>query len=361
MTSSELLNINPYTLDKKEKRSFLMQELSALSKHHYDKCTEYRRMMKAVNFDPYTDIEDYTKIPALPIRLFKELSLKSIPDSGVAKTMTSSGTSGQTVSKLYLDRETATLQQNVGVKITTAFLGLKKRLPMIIIDSSSLLKSREIYSARAGAVLFYQLFGSDKIYALDDDMNFNYKAVEEFLEKHNNSEIFLFGFTFMVWQHFYNELNSRKLKLDLSKGTLIHSGGWKKLAGLGITNDVFKSEMHKVCKIERTFNQYGTAEQSGCVCLECEHGYLHHSVYSDVTMRRAKDLSACEIGEPGIIESYSVLPRSYPGHVILVEDEGILLGEDDCPCGRKGKYFKVIGRLKNAEIRGCGDTYAQNI
>jgi len=22
-----------------------------------------------------------------------------------------------------------------------------------------------------------------------------------------------------------------------------------------------------------------------------------------------------------------------------------------------GKYFKVIGRIKNAEIRGCSDTY----
>ena len=44
-------------------------------------------------------------------------------------------------------------------------------------------------------------------------------------------------------------------------------------------------------------------------------------------------------------------------HSLLTEDEGILLGEDDCPCGRKGKYFRIIGRLQNAEIRGCSDTY----
>jgi hypothetical protein len=53
-----------------------------------------------------------------------------------------------------------------------------------------------------------------------------------------------------------------------------------------------------------------------------------------------------------------MLPESYPGHVLLTEDKGVILGEDDCPCGRKGKYFKIIGRLKNAEIRGCSDTYA---
>jgi hypothetical protein len=81
-------------------------------------------------------------------------------------------------------------------------------------------------------------------------------------------------------------------------------------------------------------------------------------VFSDVIMRRPNDLSLCDFGEAGIMEVVSVLPKSYPGHALLTEDEGVLLGEDDCPCGRKGKYFKVNGRLKNAEIRGCSDTYA---
>jgi hypothetical protein len=69
-------------------------------------------------------------------------------------------------------------------------------------------------------------------------------------------------------------------------------------------------------------------------------------------------LSVCDFGEAGIIEVVSALPKSYPGHALLTEDEGIVIGEDDCPCGRKGKYFKVHGRLANAEIRGCSDTYA---
>ena len=46
---------------------------------------------------------------------------------------------------------------------------------------------------------------------------------------------------------------------------------------------------------------------------------------------------------------------------MLTEDEGVIEGIDDCPCGRKGKYFRVLGRLKNAEIRGCSDTYAAGI
>jgi len=64
-----------------------------------------------------------------------------------------------------------------------------------------------------------------------------------------------------------------------------------------------------------------------------------------------------EKGERGLIELVSLLPVSYPGHALLTEDEGVILGEDDCPCGRRGVYFSVLGRLKDAEIRGCSDTY----
>jgi len=36
---------------------------------------------------------------------------------------------------------------------------------------------------------------------------------------------------------------------------------------------------------------------------------------------------------------------------------GSIFGEDDCLCGRLGKYFIVDGRVKNVELRGCSDTY----
>ena len=65
------------------------------------------------------------------------------------------------------------------------------------------------------------------------------------------------------------------------------------------------------------------------------------------------------IGEEGIIQVLSIIPISYPGHAILTEDIGVLMGEDTCSCGRMGKFFYVVGRVPTAEIRGCGDTYEQ--
>ena len=93
------------------------------------------------------------------------------------------------------------------------------------------------------------------------------------------------------------------------------------------------------------------------VYMQCEEGHLHAPIFSDVLIRRGSDFSLCEHGERGIVQVVSMLPRSYPGHSLLTQDEGTILGEDDCPCGRKGKYFAIHGRLKNAEVRGCSDTF----
>ncbi|MCR5633086.1 MAG: acyl-protein synthetase, partial [Eubacterium sp.] len=102
---------------------------------------------------------------------------------------------------------------------------------------------------------------------------------------------------------------------------------------------------------------YGMVEQTGTIYMECDEGHMHVSSYSDVIIRRPQDYSEADFGEEGLVEVISVLPYSYPGHVLLTEDRGMVLGEDDCPCGRKGKYIKILGRVKNAEIRGCSDTF----
>ena len=168
----------------------------------------------------------------------------------------------------------------------------------------------------------------------------------------------LFGFTFIIWQHFYLELLKKDITIDLSHAILIHGGGWKKLTSQSVTSNKFKESLsNNVCGITKIYDYYGMVEQTGCIYMECEQGYLHASIFSDIITRKHTDFSFCEVGEKGIIQVLSVLPKSYPGHSLLTEDEGIILGEDNCPCGRLGKYFKITGRVKNAEIRGCSDTY----
>lgn len=352
----EILNIAPFSLNKKEKKKLLTEKILDLTHYHYENSEMYKNMLNSIEFD-IEKIKSYYDIPFIPVSLFKELELKSIKKEDIFKIMTSSGTTGQAVSKIYLDKKTANNQQKTLVKIVSEFTGMS-RLPMIIIDSPSVIKNRAMFSARGAGILGFSIFGSDKVYALNDDMSINVKAIEQFLEKHMGKKVLLFGFTFMVWQHFYKELLKSNQKFDLSNGVLVHGGGWKKLNSEAVSHNEFKKNLKDVCGICDVHDYYGMVEQTGCIYMECEYGHLHTSIFSDVITRRGIDLSPCELGESGIIQVVSMLPESYPGHSLLTEDEGIILGEDDCPCGRLGKYFKINGRLKNAEIRGCSDTYA---
>lgn len=233
---------------------------------------------------------------------------------------------------------------------------------MILIDCPGVVKNRAMFSARGAGMLGFSIFASKKMYALDDTMRLDVEGLKEFLANYRGQRILLFGFTFMIWQHFYQELMRLKeegITFDLSDGIMIHGGGWKKLISEAVSREVFHQRLKEVCGLTKIHDYYGMVEQTGCIYMECAYGHLHASIFSDVVTRRPIDFSECTIGESGIIQVVSAIPESYPGHSLLTEDEGVILGEDDCPCGRKGKYFKIHGRLKDAEIRGCSDTYAE--
>lgn len=356
MGLEKFYNIEPYALNREEKDILLTERLKELFFFHYDNCPEYKHIIDGYNIE-LKNIKRISDVPFLPVRIFKEFELKSIDT--IAKTMTSSGTTGQKVSKIFVDSTTASNQQKTMIKIVSDYIG-NKRLPMIILDTESVLKDRNMFSARGAGILGFSIFASKRIFAFDKDMNLNIEAIDSFLSEHKGETILLFGFTFMIWQYFYKvllELKNKNKTFDLSNAILIHGGGWKKLINESVSKDEFKKCLKDVCKIKSVHDYYGMVEQTGCIYMECECGHLHASNYSDVIIRDYKDFSECPIGKKGIIQVVSSLPESYPGHSILTEDEGIILGEDDCPCGRKGKYFEILGRLQNAEIRGCSDTF----
>lgn len=354
--ASEVIEISPYSLSKTEKTDLYAKAIPDLTKLHYFGCPNYRRILDTINFNLNNPakLEDF---PFLPVRLFKEYDLFSVEKSEIIKTMTSSGTTGQAVSKIFLDRETAANQTKALVKITSSFLGTK-RLPMLVIDTKSVLKDRNLFSARGAGILGFSMLGYDVTYALDEQMNLDMDTISAFLEKHGDTSILLFGFTFMVWQHFIMPITKTAKKIKIDNGILIHGGGWKKLIEQSVDNDIFRKSIEAASGVKKVYNYYGMVEQTGSIFMECEYGHLHASIFSDVIMRDHRDFKSLGIGKEGLIQLISILPTSYPGHLILSEDFGILLGEDDCPCGRLGKYFKVHGRIQNAEIRGCSDTYA---
>lgn len=352
---SALLAGSPFSLRRPDKAALFAQALSALTRHHRDHCPAYARILDRIGCrdDSFDRIED---LPFIPVRLFKDYELRSVELDRVVKTMTSSGTSGQRPSRIFLDKDTAANQTKVLARLVSDFIGTK-RLPMLIVDSRATVKDRALFSARGAGILGFSIFGSGVEYALDDRMQLDAPLVTEFATRHGGGPVLLFGFTSIIWEHFLKPLQRGEASFAFPQGTLIHGGGWKKLIDQAVTSDVFKRSIAAASGIGRVCNYYGMVEQTGSIFMECEFGHLHASDFSDIVIRDHRDFSPLPLGEPGLIQLLSLLPASYPGHSILTEDEGRIIGEDDCPCGRFGKYVEIRGRVKNAEIRGCSDAY----
>lgn len=346
--------MQPFHLLQSEKEKKLLNNLNELTQFHVENCKEYAQML--IKTKQCVEATKLTDIPYLPVQLFKLLNLKSIPDNKVTKILTSSGTTGQQVSKIYLDKETAISQTKTLVDVMQPILG-SKRLPMVILDTKSVLKNRTSFSARGAGILGFANFGRKHFYALNDDMTLDLEGLQQFLQQYKNQKILLFGFTFMIWQYVFKRLQQEETIIDFGDSVLIHGGGWKKLKDEAVDTQIFNQSLMQQMGIREIHNYYGMVEQIGSIFVECSHGYLHAPSYADIIIRHPITFEPLEIGEEGVIQVLSELPKSYPGHSLLTEDIGTIHGIDNCSCGWKGKYFSVAGRIPKAELRGCSDTF----
>lgn len=349
----EIVNALPYSLGDVEKESLHNKLLPELIRHHYRECPPYRRILDALRFDPTID-HDRKKLPFLPVGLFKSQELLSVHRDNIVRTLTSSGTSGKGLSKVYLDRVTAHNQKKALSRIVTELIG-NKRLPLLVIDSPSVVSDRKNFAARGAAVLGFSMFAKNVTYALSESMEPDWPAIEKFCLDNSQNIVLVFGFTFVIWNYLVKKLIELNRTLELNDGVLIHGGGWKKALEQAVNHEKFKKHTKEYFGLDRVHNYYGLVEQTGSVFFECEYGYFHCSILSDVAVLD-EDFHECEFMQEGILKLTSLLPTSYPGNIVITEDLGRVVGEDSCSCGRLGKYFQVHGRVPGAETRGCSDT-----
>jgi phenylacetate-coenzyme A ligase PaaK-like adenylate-forming protein len=355
MNARHLLLEPPFSLKDEEKQPRLLRELCGLTGHHLNACEGYRRIVSAMGLvhENFSSLED---LPFLPVSLFKRLILRSVPEESVVRELNSSGTSRDIPSRIFLDRETALNQAKALVNIVTPLLGSRRR-PMLIIDSREQILGPLRNSARAAGVLGFSTFGREHRYLLDERGEVNWSGFEQFYERFSEEEVFIMGFTFMVWRHFVKEAIKRGSAYHFKNAVLLHGGGWKKLEEESVSAAQFSASLSQYFGISCVRNYYGMVEQVGSIFIECSSGYLHAPSYAEIIVRDPRSLEPLPMGERGLIQCFSILPRSYPGHSILTEDLGTVLGVDTCSCGMCGTYFQVHGRLQAAPRRGCSDVY----
>ncbi len=322
-------------------------EIYNLTIYHYKNSMLYKKILDNLNFNKKKKYI-LEELPFLPARLFKHLELKSIPDEDIFKVLKSSGTSGQQ-SKIYLDSHNTINQRKILKELFETYVS-SERLPMFILGKDPKY-NRSNFDAKAAAILGFSMFGRDHRYFIDKNDKEN---LDSFISMTQNYEkIIFFGFTSDVYNFFFKTLKGHK-KLDLSKIILLHGGGWKKLEKIKISNLDFKKKLKKNFNINEVINYYGLVEQIGSVFFECPKCNLFIcSKYSDIIIRDTKFNS--KFDKKGMVQLLSLLPKSYPGHNILTEDIGEIITNSNCDKNHQEKMFKIYGRIKNSEIRGCSN------
>ncbi len=357
----ELLELPPFGLRQAEKHERLLPMLRALTKHHAARCAPYRNVLDRVfGGAERLRIERLEDVPFLPVTLFKTHTLASVPDSEVIKVLTSSGTTGQQPSRIFLDAETASVQAAVLVKVAQHFLG-KERLPMVILDHPGVVRDRRSYSARGAGILGMAQFGHRPFYALREDMSLEEEGLRDYLKWAAGRRVLVFGFTYMVWQYLVQALERAGRTLDFPGGILVHSGGWKKLQDAAVDPRAFRERVKVATGVEQVINFYGMVEQVGGVYFENAIHHLQAPAYAEVIVRDPVTLQPLPDGEPGLIQVLSCLPTSYPGHSLLTEDLGVIRGVDPEGTGMGGRCFEILGRVPKAELRGCSDTFTAKV
>jgi len=346
----ELFDKDPFLLDGKD--YYFKKKIFQLTKFHYNNSYIYKTLIDKLKFN-FKDNNELEKFPYLPITLFKDLDLISAPKNKIIKTLLSSGTSGTGRSKIYLDKANSLNLVKTLKSIMKKSLG-KERLPMLIVDKDPRLNTKNDFTARSAAILGFSIFGKKHTYLLNENNEIDYNLLNDFLKKYHKEKFFIFGFTSFIYENLILKIEPKKLKFNMNEAFLLHGGGWKKMEEKKISNEIFKKKLFNKLMIKNIQNYYGLIEQTGSIFLECPKcNSFITSIYSNVLIRD-NNFNIVKDGSKGLIQLFSLVPSSYPGHNIITEDIGAIV-EKNRECKINTKHFIVYGRSTKSEIRGCSD------
>lgn len=369
MTADELVKrpAYEYTDDEKNRDGMFYEALMEEIRFHYANNPMYRQFCINKDFDPDSFSGAVEEIPPVQVGTFKELGreLSSVPKDNIKITLQSSATSG-TPSSVVLDSVTSKRQARAMVRVIGDYIG-NERKPFLIMDVDPAEGFREILGARYAAVSGYLNFASEAGYFLkvgpDRKYYFDINGIKDFVSMHDSESVVVFGFTYILYSEVLRPLTDSGVKIKLPAGSkIIHIGGWKKLESEKIEKEEFNSLAAGVFGVDASdvIDIYGFTEQMGLNYPDCPCGYKHAPLYSEVIVRDIISKKPVQDGEEGLLEFLTPVPHSYPGNAVLTDDIGVIV-PGECKCGRPGRRFKVIGRLKKAEVRGCGDILSSKL
>jgi len=344
----DILQAPPY--GERDDAGFL-SELNALTQHHVDGCPEYEKL-----YGKLPKAENVEEVPFLHVGLFKYIEFRTYSHNiRHERVLLSSGTSGQS-SMIHLDEVSSRYQAQSSSAILKNFVGEKKR-PLLIIDSSKSLRRRGELTARVAAAMSLQPLSTEIHFLLDDPEDPTSMKWDKVIKILNNENaLLIYGFTWFLWAAWANAKIPENVKSLLAGKQIhfVHSGGWKKLESLKIGRNKFDGKLlQDLDPSSCVIDYYGLVEQIGIIYPMCEYGFRHVPIWANVIVRDPYTLKPL-IAETGQIQLLNIIALGAPYHSVLTEDLG-RIKPGNCPCGRKGRRFELIGRIPKAQIRGCAN------
>jgi len=355
-----LLSMPPYGQPPEERQAGLLEILKQEIDYACQRHAGYKNYIQHWPKD-YRSAAQVADLPFLPVGILKANPPLSFVGPGeIKRTLTSSATTSQLPSRVVLDSPTARRMTKGVVTIVRDFIGPDRR-PYLVVDTPGFLGGGSELGARGAAIQGLQPFANVTTYCLSLDnqgeLVLDRDRLREFARDRQNTELLVYGFTFILWKHLVEPLTAEGICLNLPKARILHSGGWKRLQDQAVEKTVFNEQLAHVfgCSPERIIDFYGMVETVGVIYPDCSAGNKHGPAFGDVIVRNPLTLEPVAAGEHGIVQVCSVLPTSFPGHLLLTEDMAQVHAYDGCPCGRRGISFRFAGRIPKAELRGCGN------
>ena len=302
-------------------------------RYQYENVEIYRRFVDYLNINP-VEIDSLTKIPFLPIEMFKN---HQILDKNVTADLffQSSGTTQMNLSKHFIADENIyeesiykSFEQFIGKPEDFIFLGL---LPSYLEKQNSSLIYMVDYLMKKSAK-------SENGYFL-----YNHSDLFELLNQLKDKKVILFGVSFALLDfidYCHSERSEESLHL-LENLIVIETGGMK-----GRKEEMTKDELLKILqegfKTDKIYSEYSMTELLSQAYSLGKNEYQCPN-WMRIMVRNAEDPFNYEkegrTGAINIIDLANVHSCSF----IATQDLGKIVGDK----------FQVLGRIDHSDIRGC--------
>jgi phenylacetate-coenzyme A ligase PaaK-like adenylate-forming protein len=329
---------------------------------HLKNCADFRAFMLESGLGDDIDNLAPEEIPPLLVTIFKEFRLISVPENKVKIELTSSGTGGRK-SAIVLDNRSYRRIQKIVFNIfnSLGLVNLKQKVNYLCFtydpkkagSVGTAFSDKMLTGLTARRSVFYAIRWNEAVKDFEFDLEATVKKLIEFGRR--SEPVRILGFPAYLWQ-VCNRLEEKGIRLYLGNDSyIITGGGWKMHKDQEVTKDVFKKRVEQMLGMpgENIRDLFGMVEH-GIPYVDCEHGRLHVPIYARVRAVDPETLEDLGVGKAGLLQLMTPYLSSYPSISLLTTDRAII--EQNCPCGRSGKTFRILGRAGLAKHKGCAIT-----